>query len=166
MPAAGTEFIIQPNSACNDGSWRWVFASLTILAFAVAIRFAALGFWMILPFTVLEISALALALWIVRAQSATGEKVLIGDEVVEIRRFASRAKGREKSWRFPLGWTRLRVSRPAHRWYPRRLALGYAGEWVEIGRCLRDDERRSLAAALRRALNGFPPQPPPAPAPE
>lgn len=99
MPITATEVTIRPNSACNDGSWRWLFAALAILSFTITIRFALLGLWMILRFTILEISGLVLVLWVVLSRSAWVEKVLIDDEAVEIRHLE---KGRDKTWRFAL----------------------------------------------------------------
>lgn len=149
MPAA--EFIIRPNSACHDGSWRWVFASLVVVAVAIAIRFAALGLWMVVPFTLAEMLALGLGLWVVLRRPYT-EKVLVGDRVVEIRHLQ---KGANRVWQLPRRRTRVKIcDRPSQlksRWYPCRLLLGHAGQWVEIGGCLTDPERRSLARALRAA---------------
>lgn len=149
MPAA--EFIIRPNSACNDGSWRWVFASLVVVALAIAIRFAALGLWMVVPFTLAEILALGLGLWVMLQRSYT-EKVLVGDRVVEIRHLQ---KGANRVWQLPRRRTQVKIcDRPSQlrgRWYPCRLILGHAGQWVEVGGCLTDPERRSLARALRAA---------------
>jgi len=157
MPATRTEFRIQPNSACNDHSWRWLFAGLVIISFTIAIRLAVLGFWVVLPFTILEISGLALVLWIVLGKSAYVEKVLIDDDIVEIKHLEKGhlTKGRNETWQFPLYWTQIKLSSPGHRWYPHRLILGCKGEWVEIGQCLTNDERRSLATAIREAVDQF-----------
>ena len=151
MPATVTEFTVRPNSACNDGSWRWVFAALAVLGFAIAIRFALLGFWLILPFTVVEIALLGLVLWTMLERSAWVEKVRISEAGVEIRHL-EKDQARCRSWRFPPGRAQVRMRSPARRWYLHRLVLGCADQWVEIGGCLTDHERRALAGALRGAL--------------
>ncbi|MGR3985176.1 MAG: DUF2244 domain-containing protein [Gammaproteobacteria bacterium] len=153
-PAApAAEFTIRPNSACNDGSWRWLTASLALVSCVIAIRFAMLGFWMILPFTLLELAVLALALWLMLARADYVEKVLVHENVVEIRHIQA---GRDARWRFPRHRARVLARRPRHRahWYPSRLHIGCAGKWVEIGGCLTDAERGELASAIRRAMTG------------
>ena len=114
MSTTGTEFTIRPNSACNDGSWRWVFAALAIVGLAIATRFALLGFWMILPFTVVEIAGLGLVLWVVLGRSSRVERVLIDEAGVEIRHL-EKDRHKCRTWRFPPHRTRVLMRAPAHR---------------------------------------------------
>lgn len=142
------EFTIRPNSVCNDGSWRWLLASLAVVGAAVGARFAMLGFWLIAPFILLELGAVALAFWRL-ARAGYTEKVVMRGDVVEVLHLQ---RGRDANWRFPRARVRVVLRAPRHRWYPRQLTLGCGREWVEIGACLSEAERAELAAAMRAGL--------------
>ena len=144
-----TEFNIRPNASYPRRNWRWLLLILVVLSLGIAVRFAVLGFWMILPFTVIELAILILLMELVRRRGSYTETVRIGDEQVEI---LHQEQGNDRDWSFPLYWTRVDLRRPRHRWYPHRLLVGSAGTWIEIGSCLTDDERASLGADLRREL--------------
>lgn len=144
-----TEFNIRPNAGYPRHNWRWLLLILVVLSMGIAIRFAILGFWMILPFTILELSILIVLMELVRRRGSYTETIRIGEEQVEI---FHQQRGKDRGWSFPLYWTRVDLRSPGHRWYPHRLLVGSAGTWIEIGRCLTDDERESLTADLRREL--------------
>jgi uncharacterized membrane protein len=152
MSSRKTEFNIRPNSACGDRSWRWLFAGLLVISFSVAIRYALLGYWLILPFTILEMGVFGLVIWLILRNSNYVERVIIEEDRVLVQHLQT---GKDRSWEFPLYWTQVRLDQPPHQWYPHRLLLGSKGEWVEIGQCLTCEERRSLAAAIGEALTGF-----------
>ena len=42
--------------------------------------------------------------------------------------------------------------RTQRRAYNRRLLIGSSGKWVEVGQCLTDEERESLANAVRTRI--------------
>lgn len=151
MPASDsvTEFTIRPNSACNDGSWRWLSASLALLGGLIAWRFVALGFWMVLPFMLLELGLFALALWWLLARANYMEKVLVREDTVEIRHLQT---GRNARWFFPRRSARVVVRAPRARLHPRKLTVGCGREWVEVGNCLTEAERGALAEKMRRAI--------------
>ncbi len=144
------EFIIRPNSAYNRRSLIWVFALLAVLCMSIALRFAWLGYWMILPFAVLDIVAVGLLFYLLVGRWSYVEKILIQDDVVEIQHIQHK---KNQNWQFPLHWVRVELKAPAHRWYPHKLLIGSKGEWIEIGQCLTDDERKSLAKALAKSLS-------------
>ncbi len=148
--AAPVEFVIRPNSSCHPKSWPGVFALLAVICLGMAIRFALLGYWMILPFALIDILAVGLILHGVIRQSAYMEKVRVDDKTVEIRHIQ---KNKNAEWRFPLHWIQVKLESPGHRWYPHRLLLGSQGKWVEIGRCLTDDERKSLADEIHAQIS-------------
>lgn len=144
-----TEFIIRPNASFPRPSWRWLLLVLVIISLSIALRLAWLGFWMVLPFTLVELGFLVWLVHLVRRNGSYIEKICIEDEVVRIFHLQ---KDRDADWSFPLHWTRVDLRKPRHHWYPHRLLVGTSGRWVEIGQCLTDEERSGLASALRRAI--------------
>lgn len=148
-PSQRVEFRVQPNAALRGTSWRWFVAALVVVSLLIAGRFALLGYWMILPFTVLELSVLGFVMWLIFNRSNYVEKIVVDHESVVIEHIQ---KNHDKQWQFPVHWTRVKLESPAHRWYPHRLVLGSKGEWVEVGSCLTDLERKALAQAVDRQV--------------
>ena len=104
---------------------------------------------MILPFAVLDVVAVGLILWLLARRGAYVEKICFEDEELVIKHLE---RGKDSSWRFPLDWARVELADAGHRWYNRRLLIGSSGKWVEVGQCLTDEERESLANAVRTRI--------------
>ena len=157
MQPSLSEFHIRPNNSYHHTSWIWLLGGLGILSVGVAIRFALLGLWMILPFAILDLIAVAVLVQFSRHKSAFAEKVRITDDTVEIFHLQ---KNNDQRWSFPLYWTKVNLQAPEHHWYPNRLMLGASGKWVEIGQCLTDAERSALSLGIqdeiRRKLQSAP----------
>lgn len=143
------EFVVQPNAAFNRTGWPWIFGLLSITCLSIAIRFAWLGYWMILPFAIMDVFAVGMILYLISYRSAYVEIIRVGNDSVEIYH-AQRNKDRQ--WLFPSCWTRVRLESPGHRWYPHRLLIGCKGQWVEVGGCLTNPERLELAKAIETEI--------------
>ena len=126
-----------------------MFGLLAFICLSIAIRFAVLGYWLILPFAILDIVAVGLVLVMLSRRHGYIEKIRFSGDRLTIRHVQ---KKNRQTWQFPVHWVRLNLEPPGHHWYPRRLLVGSKGEWVEIGRCLTDTERESLADALQKQL--------------
>ncbi|MEP6942709.1 MAG: DUF2244 domain-containing protein [Betaproteobacteria bacterium] len=125
-----------------------VFAALAALSLALGLAFAALGAWLILPYSVLEIAALFAAFcWIARHADDSESLSIDADRVVVERRCA----GVTTSTELNRHWTRLDVASGAGV-ASGTLALCASGKRVPIGVNLSAQERARVAATLRRAL--------------
>lgn len=124
-----------------------VFASLAFFSLIVAVVFAALGAWLILPFAGLEAFVLYLVFsWIVRHADDAESLEIRGDAVV----LAVRERSHTRHYEFNRAWARLVVD-TQHR--DVRLALRSHGREVEIGRYLDSGGRQKLARELKARLN-------------
>ena len=141
---------MQPNARTRRPEWKWLFATLLLISMGIALRFAWLGYWMILPFTVIELSALCLVLYMLYNKNNYVERILINEKELVIQHLAKNA---DQQWQFPLAWSKVNLEAPRHHWYPHRLLLGSSGNWVEVGSCLTDEERQSLATAIREQID-------------
>ena len=144
-----TEFVVKPNNASRPYAWVWLFVLLVFIAIGIALRFAWLGYWMILPFAVIDMVAVGFVLYMVTRSSSYVEKITISAEEVKVEHLE---RNRDRDWTFPLHWARVQMERPRHRWYPHRLLIGTRGKWVEIGQCLTHEERVSLAEAIEEEI--------------
>ncbi len=149
MEQQATEFTIRPNASYPCRSWPWFLGVLVLVSMIIALRLAWLGFWMVLPFTLLELGFLVVMVQLVKKRACYIEKVSIANNKVTI---AHIERNKDAEWSFPLYWSQVDLRKPNHRWYPHRLLLGSSGRWVEIGQCLTDEERSGLADAIRQAI--------------
>jgi uncharacterized membrane protein len=158
MPGAGipslpTEPEFSVVSRRNDslGSrWRWrLFASLCVVSFVMALVFAALGAWLVLPYSALEMAVVYLAFRWFERHAADWERVSVCGERVIIERGRAGIYTRREFNRF---WARVELETPGGVHRPPRLTLRFAGEREPFGEELPAEERVAVARALRRAL--------------
>jgi uncharacterized membrane protein len=124
----------------------FVFTSLALVALLVAVVFAVLGAWLILPFAGLEAVALYLAFsWIARHAGDSELLEIRGNAVVLV--VTERAHTRQ--YEFNCAWAQLVVDGHAN---GMRLALRSHGREIEVGRYLDGSGRRLLAQTLRDRL--------------
>ena len=152
MSSRQSEFIIRPNGSFHSRTWIWLVTLLAFIALGIALRFAILGYWLILPFALLDVLAVGTVFFLVARHSAYVERVVMSENRVEIFHIQDNA---DAKWEFPLHWTQIRLEHPRYRGYPARLLLGCKGKWVEIGHCLTDRERGALTQALEREFRRF-----------
>jgi uncharacterized membrane protein len=145
----GACFVLRPNRSI---SWRGIlvfFLALVLVSGSVAITLTVMGYWLVLPFTGLELILVALSLYWASRQSWRREVIRINADTIKI----------EKGWRYPEQkwiltrvWAQVVLERCPKQWYPSRLMIRSHGQVVEIGRFLNENERNYLASELRRSL--------------
>jgi uncharacterized membrane protein len=144
--------ILQPNR-----SWTWranlVFlAGLALLSLTIALIFLLGGYWMILPFTLLELAVVATALyWCVRATHRQEVLTFSVDELLIERGI----RAPEQRHVFKRLFARIFVRRPRHPWYDTRIAVRSHGREVEIGDFLGPDDKKALVIELRRMVDSL-----------
>lgn len=146
--------VIRPNASLAPRSAIAFVASTCLLCLGIAGLLAWRGFWMVLPFAVLEMTALAAALWWSMRDNAYREVVSVGRDRVRVQ--AGRYRP-ERHWEFQRAWTQVRVEPGAYRTSPSRLWIGSHGRGCVFGYCLTDDEREQVAGRLRQWLEESPP---------
>jgi uncharacterized membrane protein len=137
---------------CSASPWQLavVFASLTAVAFAFGVAFAAQGLWMVLPFVGLELLAVAAAFVSYGRRAADFERI----ELREGRLVVERLEGSRRSELvFDLPWVKVEVTRSGAGEGARvRVELVSARSRVEVGRLLVDGRRAALGSEIRAAL--------------
>lgn len=140
------------NSLAGDASGARrcavVFASLALISLMIAVVFAALGAWLILPFAGLEAFALYVTfVWITRHAQDSELLVIRGNAVA----LAVHEDAHTRHYEFNRAWARLVVEQ---RGWHTRLALRSHGREVEVGRYLDSGGRQRLARELQARLRG------------
>jgi uncharacterized membrane protein len=141
-------WLIQPN---RNLSWQKTKLAFLLLGFciaAVAIYFASLGAWLVVPFAGLELLLLGIALYLQCCHAHQQQVIKIDADTVSI--CDGRREKVEAS--YPRAWSRVVQTRDPRGWYPSRLFIGAHGRFIEIGSYLIESERDLLADNLRCAL--------------
>ena len=144
--------VLRPNR-----SWTWranlVFlAVISVVSLIIGATFLLAGFWMILPFGVLEMSILGGCLWYcVRRTHRQEVLTFTGDEL----RIEAGIGQPETRHVFKRLFARFFVRRPRHPWYGTRIAVRSHGREVAIGDFLNPDDKKQLVSELRRMVDSL-----------
>ncbi|MGF1547951.1 MAG: DUF2244 domain-containing protein [Thiotrichales bacterium] len=144
-----TRIVLRPNASLSEcRTWCFV-AGVAAVTLSIALGFAVMGYWLVLPFAGLEIAALVLIFRFCLGQNTHREVVSIDGDKVRIEAGKRRP---ERSWEFVRTWTQVLLQPAAVRGYPSRLVLGSAGQRVELGAFLTEDERKALWYRLKSEI--------------
>jgi uncharacterized membrane protein len=125
-----------------------VFLGLAMVCLGVAGGFAALGYWLVLPFAGMEIGLLAWALNAQRSREDDYETLTIEGDTVMIDWCAGKQSGHRDMNRL---WVRVECDCTAPG-RSCRVSVSSHGRETEIGHYLSDEARLQLAATLRSRL--------------
>lgn len=139
--------VLKPNCSLSRPQAVALLAACALLMGGIGLVFAALGAWLVLPFSGLEWLLLAYCLRWSRIQSAQREVITISDAVVSVEQsLIAQTIKFQRAW-VTVQWVESTIPR-----HPSRLCLRLHGKEVEIGRFLVESERLALAKELRRLL--------------
>lgn len=139
------QWVFKRNRALTPSQLAGWFGSLAAVSLLIAMVFTARGAWVVLPFTVLEISALALAFLIYGRHAGDYERVVMAHGRLMME--SACGSRRDRVERRPV-W--VRVEYGGRLGEPIRLVVG--GEKFAIGRFVPDDRKEELVQELRSAL--------------
>lgn len=137
-----------PRCSLTRTQERLVFWGLAVPCFGVAIGFATLGYWLILPFAGFEVGLLAWALEALRNREDNYETLTIDGDRVVLEWREGKCKGRREMNRH---WVRV-LCHCATSDRNCRLSVRSHGRDTEVGHYLSDEARLQLAATLRSRL--------------
>ncbi|MEE4360888.1 MAG: DUF2244 domain-containing protein [Pseudomonadales bacterium] len=152
-PATRTgRIVLRPNR-----SWSWranllFVAGLACVSLTIGIGFLLNGYWLILPFGVLETGLLAACLYYCVRRTHRQEVLTFSEDELLIERGR---RGPEQRHVFKRLFARIFVRAPRHRWYATQIAVRSHGREVEIGSFLTDDDKRTLIGHLRTMVDAL-----------
>ena len=144
--AAGYTLVARRNNSLSSTGRLLVFAFIFVVSVGIALAFAALGAWLILPFAGLEMLVLYLAFHYVDRHAADYERIAIASDRVEVE-FCNAGKYRHHE--LNRCWAQVVVNDDGS-----RLALRSHGRELEIGRHLNGEQRLKIARELKQQLHG------------
>jgi uncharacterized membrane protein len=141
--------MIRPNRSLSREGMVVAFVLVTAVVMTIAIVFALMGAWMVLPFAGMEALLFGgIFYWFYRHYDDC-EYVLIEDNRVRILR---RQGSLETDYEFERSWLRVTLEDNDRRGRPQRAYLSSRGKRIEIAKDLNQDEKLEFVWHLRSAL--------------
>jgi uncharacterized membrane protein len=147
------QYVLRPNQSWTWRANLWFLAVLCTVSMCIALSFAWHGLWMILPFSLLELTALFFCLWLCVRRGYRQEVIVLQPGQVFMQKGQRQLPPRITIERtFDRFFTRFHVERKGHPWRNPCVLLRYRDEHHEIGSFLAAEEKLSLIAELRRGI--------------
>jgi len=145
--AHGVSWSLRRNCSVTPRQLGGAFLGLCLLSLGVALFFWLQGATLVLPFAVLELMAVALALLIHARHATDGERISLCDGRLVVEQEMA---GRVLRSEFAREWVRVEPKDDAGH----LIEVRGGGRCVMVGRYLRPDLRPALAREIRQALRG------------
>lgn len=141
--------ILKPNASWTWRANLWLLYTLMGLSFSIAIGFLMMGAWVVLAYSVTEMSVLTLSIYYCVRRCNQQEVITVSEHQVTIERGV---KGPEQSWNYHRMWAKFLVKQPRHPWLPVVVAIRSHGKEVEIGEFLNEPDKSVLVSQLKRVV--------------
>ena len=141
--------ILRPNS-----SWSWranvIFLSFFMgVSLTIAVGFMIAGAWVIMPYSILEVTVVGLCIHYCVRQCSRQEVITISDFEVKIE---SGIREPSKAQTFQRMWAKFFVTRPRRPWESATLSIRSHGHETEIGSFLSSTDKDDLVSQLKRVV--------------
>ena len=142
-------FIVRPNASLSRRGGVLLFFWIAAFMLLIILRFALIGAWLVIPFTVLDVVFVGLTIRYVLRKSSLVELIACTPDKITITRTDGKTS---EEYDFQSFWAQVIITPSRHQWYPSKLFLRSHGRYLEFGGCLTDKERKDLARAIKKSL--------------
>jgi len=119
------------------------------MSFSIATLFALLGYWVVLPFSGLEMLVLGGGLYVTCRKVYRQEVISLDNDRIEIEKGCISV---DESWQFDRHWARLSIEEIKSFRKKMSLKIGSHGNYVEVGSFLNESEKETLAFELNQSI--------------
>jgi uncharacterized membrane protein len=144
-PHGASVWRLDRNCSLAPRSLALVLGWLAAASLGIATFFWTLGAWLVLPFALVEVSALGMAFLVYARHATNGERLWLDGSMLLIEREVS---GRIEQREIDVTWLQLRRPEPG----ARALLLQNGTEEIEIGRWAPAARRQQVWRDMRQAL--------------
>jgi uncharacterized membrane protein len=141
---SGYTLTARRNNSLSSSDRIRAFGFIAVVSLGIAVTFAWLGAWLILPFAGIEVLVLFFAFRCIERHARDYERLTISGDVLQIEIAEVESV---QQFQFNRWWAQV-VYEPDCG----RLALRSHGREIEFGRHLTEEERLAVAGALRQRL--------------
>lgn len=141
--------IITPNRSIAWPQLVRIYLFICFTSFSIALLFAFSGYWVVLPFSGLEMLALGMGLYVANRKIYRQEVITLSNDSVLIEKGCHSP---DEHWEFDKHWLRLTVEKKDNNHRKTLLFLGSHGKYVEIGSFLDESEKESLVFELNEGI--------------
>jgi len=142
------QWVLKRNCALTPQQLGGWFGTLAVVSLLIAAAWAATGAWIVVPFALIEVGALAVAYFVYGRHAGDYERIVATRERLTIERSSGARLDRLE--REPV---RVRIEYGGSSREPIRLVTG--SEEIAIGRFVPDERKAELVRELRGALAGW-----------
>jgi uncharacterized membrane protein len=146
--AAEVTLLARRNNSLSPGGRCLVVGSLAAVVFAISIGFALNGAWLVAPFAGLDILLVYLAFRYTGRHAGDYESVTLRGDEIEVERWEA---GRVRTFAFNRYWAQVVYDNAGGKGGG-RLLLRSHGQEIEIGSCLGEAQRATMARRLKQHL--------------
>lgn len=147
--ASQLTIVVRPNLSATWNANVYAIFAIAVPSLGAAIGFAFFGAWPILPFVGLELSALALAFYLVQRKLQYRHVITVGADQLNVQKGFRSA---EKTWHFARQRAGVTIIPENHPWEGPALAVHDDRERVVLGEFLNREDSLKLLALLREEL--------------
>lgn len=146
------DWLARPNASLSRRGRRLLFCGIAVVSLIIAVAFALLGAWFVLPFAGLELIALAAALRHLERHASDFEAVRLHDG-----RLSVEVRDGETCTRQDCAacWMRFFLCRPPESGAT-RLRFRSHGRQIDVGRWMNEDELEAMARELKSSVTAAP----------
>jgi uncharacterized membrane protein len=148
--SAAHSFDLVPHCSLSTQGALLFFAGICLVTFGIAGVATWLGFWPVLPFAGGEMLLLGWALKTSMDRRHDHEHIEVSEREVHIA-----YTNPPQRVVFPRHWAQVKIRRPKSPLHRGQLVIESQGRGHEVGKFLTEEERRLLAAELRRLIGGM-----------
>jgi len=142
--------VLRPNRSWTWRANQYLVYTLMAVSGTIAIVFTARGLWVVLPFTVLEMSVLLGCLYYCVRRTHRQEVLRLSPDELVLESGHDRP---ERIYRCPRFFARFHVESARHPWYATRIRIEARGERHAVGDFLGNDEKRMLVRHVRDLIH-------------
>ena len=143
------QIVLQPNHSLSWRALKYFLAFMMAVSFGIALTFVFFGYWLVLPFTGLEMAFLSWCLWRCLRRTSLQEVIVFSAEEI---RLETGIDGPDRTEVWERFFTKIHVNQAIHPWYRKSVALVHRGDRFEIGSFLTAGEQDELIESLHRMV--------------
>tara|TARA_R110002072_G_scaffold3830_6_gene27378 strand:- start:55523 stop:56005 length:483 start_codon:yes stop_codon:yes gene_type:complete len=143
------QIILKPNASFSWAANLYLLYSLMGISLAIGIGFATMGAWMILPYSVLELSTLAVCIYVCVKNCNRQEVITVHEHEVRVEKGI---RTPSETWNFHRLWAKFLVKPAKHPWEGQTVSIASHGKELELGSFLSRRDKLQLIACLKRVV--------------